>query len=104
MIGKWLTQIFGSKNERELKKLQPLVEAVNALEPGMKAMSDQLDVASKFDRSPEFMPELRIHGEERAADFLDTWFTAPDDQLERLMWPNDAHEEAMHLREAVAHT
>jgi preprotein translocase subunit SecA len=41
MIGKWLTQIFGSKNERELKQLQPLVEAVNALEPGIKAMSDQ---------------------------------------------------------------
>jgi preprotein translocase subunit SecA len=40
MIGKWLTQMFGSQNERELKKLQPLVEAINALEPEMKAMSD----------------------------------------------------------------
>jgi preprotein translocase subunit SecA len=40
MIGKFLTQMFGSKNERELKKLQPVVEAINALEPDMKAMSD----------------------------------------------------------------
>ncbi|MBC2713255.1 MAG: preprotein translocase subunit SecA [Desulfosarcina sp.] len=40
MIGKLLTQIFGSKNERELKKLQPFVEAINALEPDMKAMND----------------------------------------------------------------
>ena len=40
MIGKFLTQIFGSKNERDLKKLQPLVEAINALEPEMKAMDD----------------------------------------------------------------
>ena len=40
MIGKWLTQIFGSKNERELKKLQPFVEAINALEPDMKVMND----------------------------------------------------------------
>ncbi len=40
MIGKWLTQIFGSKNERELKMLQPFVEAINALEPEMKAMKD----------------------------------------------------------------
>jgi len=40
MIGKFLTQIFGSKNERELKKLQPFVEAINALEPEMKAMSE----------------------------------------------------------------
>ena len=40
MIGKFLTQMFGSKNERELKKLQPFVEAINALEPDMKAMSE----------------------------------------------------------------
>jgi preprotein translocase subunit SecA len=41
MIGKFLTQLFGSKNERELKKLHPLVEAVNSMEPEIKAMSDQ---------------------------------------------------------------
>jgi preprotein translocase subunit SecA len=41
MIGKFLTQLFGSKNERELKKLPPLVEAVNSMEPEIKAMSDQ---------------------------------------------------------------
>jgi len=40
MIGKWLTQMFGSKNERELKKLQPLVVRINELEPEIKAMSD----------------------------------------------------------------
>ncbi len=40
MIGQFLTKIFGSKNERELKKLQPAVERINALEPGMQALSD----------------------------------------------------------------
>ena len=40
MIGKFLTQLFGSKNERELRKLQPFVEAINSLEPKMKAMSE----------------------------------------------------------------
>jgi preprotein translocase subunit SecA len=40
MIGRFLTQIFGSKNERELKKLYPLVEAINALEPEMQALTD----------------------------------------------------------------
>ena len=39
MIGKILTQLFGSKNERELRKLQPFVEAINSLEPKMNAMS-----------------------------------------------------------------
>ncbi|MDL2328226.1 preprotein translocase subunit SecA [Desulfosarcina sp. OttesenSCG-928-A07] len=37
---KWLTRIFGSKNERELKRMLPLVEAINALEPEMQALSD----------------------------------------------------------------
>ena len=40
MIGKFLTQIFGSKNERELKKMYPVVDAINALEPEMQAMTD----------------------------------------------------------------
>ena len=54
MIGKWLTQMFGSKNERELKKLQPLVDAVNVLEPDIKAMSDQ----ELKDQTPRFKTRL----------------------------------------------
>ena len=37
---KFLTKVFGSKNERELKKLQPVVDKINALEPEMQAMND----------------------------------------------------------------
>lgn len=40
MISMLLTKIFGSKNERELKRFQPLVDAINALEPEMQAMDD----------------------------------------------------------------
>ena len=36
----WLTKIFGSKNERELKKLWPVVDQINSLEPAMKALSN----------------------------------------------------------------
>ncbi len=36
----WLIKIFGSKNERELKRLGPIVERINALEDGMRAKSD----------------------------------------------------------------
>lgn len=32
--------IFGTQNERELKKIQPFVEQVNAFEEGLKALSD----------------------------------------------------------------
>ncbi|MBW1740370.1 MAG: preprotein translocase subunit SecA [Deltaproteobacteria bacterium] len=40
MIGNVLKKIFGSKNERELNKLRPIVEQINALEPEMQALSD----------------------------------------------------------------
>ncbi len=36
----FLTKVFGSKNERELKKFQPVVDKINALEPEMQAMND----------------------------------------------------------------
>lgn len=32
--------LFGSENDRKLKKLRPIVERINALEPQMEAMSD----------------------------------------------------------------
>jgi preprotein translocase subunit SecA len=36
-----LTKIFGSKNERDIKMLKPLVAKVNSLEPKYQAMSDE---------------------------------------------------------------
>jgi preprotein translocase subunit SecA len=35
----FLKKIFGTKNDRDLKRMQPLVDAINALEPGMQAKS-----------------------------------------------------------------
>ena len=40
MFFDWLTKIFGSKNERELKKLWPVVDQINSFEPSMKALSN----------------------------------------------------------------
>ena len=37
----FLTKVFGSKNERELKKIEPLVARINALEPEIKGLSDE---------------------------------------------------------------
>ena len=34
-------RIFGDSNQRELNKLQPLVEAINGLEPQIQALSDE---------------------------------------------------------------
>ena len=40
MIGSFLTKVFGSKNERDLKKLQPTVDQINSLESEYKALED----------------------------------------------------------------
>jgi preprotein translocase subunit SecA len=40
MLNAILTKIVGSKNERMLKKMQPLVEQINALEPATEALGD----------------------------------------------------------------
>ncbi|HUK19816.1 MAG TPA: hypothetical protein VLW65_25525, partial [Bryobacteraceae bacterium] len=41
-----LAKIFGTKNEREIKKVQPVVAAIGELEPKMRALSD-IDLAAK---------------------------------------------------------
>ncbi|MFC1811619.1 preprotein translocase subunit SecA [Thermodesulfobacteriota bacterium] len=40
MIANLLTKVFGSKNERELKQLSPVVEKINALESEIQSMND----------------------------------------------------------------
>jgi len=40
MIGSILKKIFGTRNERELKRIQVLVDEINAFEPAILALSD----------------------------------------------------------------
>lgn len=42
MIAKILAKIFGTQNERELKRLQPIVHQINELEPTVQHLSDEL--------------------------------------------------------------
>ena len=46
MVLNFFTKVFGSSNERQLKKLDPFVQQINALEPQMQQLSDQ-DMAQK---------------------------------------------------------
>jgi preprotein translocase subunit SecA len=50
MLGSLVKTIFGSKNDRELKQMQPIVDRINALEPDFKALSDE-DLVRK---TPDF--------------------------------------------------
>jgi preprotein translocase subunit SecA len=46
MVLNFFTKVFGSSNDRQLKKLDPLVRQINGLEPQMKQLSDD-DMAKK---------------------------------------------------------
>jgi preprotein translocase subunit SecA len=46
MIDALLAKIFGTKNEREVKAMRPKVDAISALEPQMRQLSD-IDLAAK---------------------------------------------------------
>jgi preprotein translocase subunit SecA len=46
MIDQALAKIFGTKNEREVKRIRPIVAAINDLEPAMQQLSDA-DLAQK---------------------------------------------------------
>ena len=41
MINVLIAKVFGTKNEREIKRLMPRVEAINALEPAIGKLSDE---------------------------------------------------------------
>src|SRR5512132_1381213 len=41
MIDRVLTKVFGTQHERDIKKLLPRVARINALEPALKALSDE---------------------------------------------------------------
>ena len=70
MINTLLGKVFGTKNERELKRLMPQVEAINALEPQMKKLSDD-QLRAKTD-------EFRQRIQERLAKIADEPDADPD--------------------------
>ena len=52
MLARWAQKIFGSKNERELKRMRPLVEEIGQLEPELQALSmDELRAKTDTFRS-----------------------------------------------------
>ena len=46
MIESMLAKVFGTKHDREIKRIQPMIAAINALEPELQKLSDQ-ELAAK---------------------------------------------------------
>ncbi len=57
MINTLIGKVFGTKNERYIKGLMPKVEAINALEPQMQALSD----AELRAKTEEFRKRIQDH-------------------------------------------
>src|SRR6185437_15470421 len=45
-LDKSLAKVFGTRNDREIKAMRPIVEKINSLEPGVQSLSD-IDLAAK---------------------------------------------------------
>ncbi len=54
MLETLLAKVFGTQNERELKKIRPIVQAISALEPAIQPLTD----AQLRDKSTEFRARL----------------------------------------------
>jgi len=64
MLTQVLNLIFGSKNDREIKALMPIVQRINALEPGLTPLSDE----ALADKTQAF--KKRLAGGEPLDDIL----------------------------------
>ena len=64
------TKLFGTRSEREVKKIQPLVDRILALEPDYRALTD----AELKDKTPQF--KSRLAAGETLDDLLPEAFAA----------------------------
>ena len=74
MINTLLGKVFGTRNEREIKRMMPSVQAINALEPEMQKLSDD-QLRAKTD-------EFRARIQERLSVIADEPEADPDRQKE----------------------
>src|SRR5690242_12400406 len=96
MINTLLGKVFGTKNDREMKRLRPRVAAINALEPEMQKLSDE-QLRAKTD-------EFRARIQDRLSKLPDEADADPDRlkelENERLQATKEVLEEI--LEEAFA--
>jgi preprotein translocase subunit SecA len=96
LINTLLGKVFGTKNEREIKRLMPRVQAINALEPEIEKLSDE-ELRRKTD-------EFRTRIQERLGSVPEEPDADPDRQkeldVERLQATNEVLDQV--LEEAFA--
>ena len=76
---KWLSNLFGDSNEKELQKLTPLVDEINSLEPDFEALSDEQLTA----KTAEF--KRRLSQDETLDDILPEAFACVREAAKRTL-------------------
>ncbi|MGK2857789.1 MAG: preprotein translocase subunit SecA [Thermoanaerobaculia bacterium] len=85
MIDKVLTAIFGSRHDREAKRMLPVVVEINAIEPSMRALSDDQLRAKTAEFKERIKPKV---------DALDEALANPEEP-EEIRFAKDALREAL---------
>ncbi|MGA2224451.1 MAG: preprotein translocase subunit SecA [Syntrophobacteraceae bacterium] len=80
MIGGVLKKIFGSQNERNLKKIAPIVDEINSFEPEIRKLSD----AQLRGKTAEF--KQRLENGEELDDLLPEAFAVVREASARILW------------------
>ncbi|MCS7285552.1 MAG: preprotein translocase subunit SecA [Anaerolineae bacterium] len=97
MLKKLLSTVLGESNERELKKLEPLVQEINSLEPEMERLSDEelrklteefrkelrKETASLRERVEEKKAELEAEEEPDLREKLEEEYNRLDEELRK---------------------
>ncbi|MFZ3229056.1 MAG: preprotein translocase subunit SecA [Pseudobdellovibrio sp.] len=79
MVQKILAKVFGTKHEREMKKIQPVVDLINAFETKMQSLSDD-ELKAK---TPEF--KARLEKGETVDDLLPEAFAVCREASKRVL-------------------
>jgi preprotein translocase subunit SecA len=96
MIGTILAKVIGTQNEREIKRIRPLVAEVGALEPQIKALTDE----QLRGKTAEF--KLRVAGGEALDDVLPEAFAVVREAGRRVL--NMRHFDVQLIGGMVLHT
>jgi preprotein translocase subunit SecA len=90
MLLQALQKVFGTANERALKKLAPIVEEINALEPSMRKLSD-VELRAKTVLFRERLRErvLEVMGSYRDLGASELARVVRDLSLHKLVFPGD---------------
>jgi preprotein translocase subunit SecA len=80
LIGKIAAKVFGTQNERDLKRIRPLVEEINVLEAQMRELSDQ-QLRAKTDEFRARLKERLQQAEAEIARLTEEMQNAPDQEM-----------------------